>query len=208
MNDHWGGRFWNIDLCIAPLVQMLLELKVNLIQACCGHGEKPIRIWFTNGPDRAAYRTILKLHPDRISPIERLGTATAEWKIIPREAMAAMGMHYHGDGTIKDRPCTEMFIDEGRHPTWFHDMPVHTYHLVQMLRQLGVHTTNSATPPGPAGICLWFNRGVDNAAYETVKKLHPDEITPPEHQANHVATWYASPIPGLLAEQGVIPGYS
>jgi len=40
INDQHGGRFWNIDRCVARLVQMLLELKVGVIQACCGHGEQ------------------------------------------------------------------------------------------------------------------------------------------------------------------------
>lgn len=191
INDQYGGRFWNIDRCIARLVQMLLELKVGVIQACCGHGDQPIQILFARGKDNFAYDIVLKLNPIEITPREKSGWVIAKWDQLPEEEMYGWAGLYTGDDSVKGRKCLRMFIDEHQHPTWWADMPENVFPLVQMLRELRVHTTNFHATPNPEEICLYFNRGEDNSAYEIVKGFAPDELTPPEQKprGDLVATW-------------------
>jgi len=208
INDYWGGRFWNIDQCIAQQIQMLLELKVRVIQACCGHGEWPIQILFEKGEANLALDIVSGLKPNALILPEATGTVLAQWQQLPEKEMSGWCGHAGENRREAGIEYMAMFINEGRHPAWWHNMPANFFLLIQMLRELGVHTTNSEHTAKPEEICLWFLGGKDNSAYQIVKSFTPDELTPPEHQGNHVAVWHTSPLPKLLAWQGDIRGYS
>lgn len=211
INDEWGGQWWNIDKCIWLLVQMLLESGVYVINACCGHNDRPVQILFEKGENNSSYDIVNGLNPSSITPPDKPGRAIAEWNDFSLEDI-------HGDPELfagsnnKKGPCISMYIiryrGERKFADWWGNVEKPIAPLIQMLRELGVCTANSCCGHGERPMYIWLDKTKDGIAHEIVKKLNPDSLTPIDADGYAVAKWKNLPLKQMYRAQKEIAGYS